>query len=406
MSALPPENTPVIVGAVRTPIGRFRGALKDVRADDLAAVSLRALVERTAVPVELIDDVVLGCANQAGEDNRNVARMALLLAGLPQSVPGATVNRLCGSGLEALLGCARAIRAGEGEVFIAGGVENMTRAPYSMPKAAAGFPNGNLTVYDTSLGWRYPNPKLEALFPLEAMGETAENLVERYHLERGAQDAFALHSHDKAVAAQAAGAFADELCPVEIPQGKGKPPIIVAADEGPRAGSTLEALGKLPPVFRKGGSVTAGNSSGLNDGSAAILIMSAARARALGMTPLARVVAGAAAGVDPRVMGIGPVPATQKALARAGWSLGDVELCELNEAFASQSMAVLRELPIPAERVNVNGGAIALGHPLGCSGARIVTTLVHAMRRRRAQRGLATMCIGVGQGIAALFEAP
>ena len=403
-----PEHTPVIVDAVRTPIGRFRGALKDVRADDLAAIAIRALVSRTRVPVELaerIDDVYFGCANQAGEDNRNVARMALLLAGLPQSIPGATVNRLCGSGLEAVLTAARAIRAGEGEVFIAGGVESMTRAPYSMPKANGPFPNGNLTVYDTSLGWRYPNPKLEALFPLEAMGETAENLVERYGISRAAQDEFALRSHDKAVAAQRAGRFADELCPVEIAQGKGKPPLVVGEDEGPRADSTLEALGRLGAVFRKGGSVTAGNSSGLNDGAAALLIMSAARARSLGLTPMARVVAGAAAGVDPRVMGIGPVPATHKALARAGWTLGDLDLAELNEAFAAQSLAVLQELPIAADRVNVNGGAIALGHPLGCSGARIVTTLVHEMRRRGARRGLATMCIGVGQGIAGLFEA-
>jgi 3-oxoadipyl-CoA thiolase len=403
-----PENTPVIVDAVRTPIGRFRGALKDVRPDDLAAVAIRALLARSRVAAdltELIDDVVLGCANQAGEDNRNVARMALLLAGLPQSVPGATVNRLCGSGLEAVLGCARAIRAGEGEVFIAGGVESMTRAPYSMPKAAGPFPNGNLTVYDTSLGWRYPNPRLEALFPLEAMGETAENLVERYRIGRAAQDAFAARSHDKAIAAQQAGAFSEELCPVDIAQATGKPPLIVASDEGPRADTSVEALARLAPVFRPGGSVTAGNSSGLNDGAAAVLLMSAARARALGLSPLARVVGGAVAGVDPRVMGIGPVPATRKALGRAGWSLGEVDLVELNEAFAAQALAVLHELELPAERVNVSGGAIALGHPLGCSGARIVATLVHGMRRRGARRGLATMCIGVGQGIAGLFEA-
>jgi acetyl-CoA acetyltransferase family protein len=274
-----------------------------------------------------------------------------------------------------------------------------------MPKASGPFPNGNLTVYDTSLGWRFPNPKLEALFPLEAMGETAENLVERYQISRAAQDEFALASHRKAVAAQRAGHFQGELVPVEIAQGKGKPPVVVAEDEGPRADSTLEALGKLAPVFRKGGSVTAGNSSGLNDGAAAVLVMSAARAASLGMKPMARVVAGASAGVDPRVMGIGPVPATRKALARAGWSLGDVGLAELNEAFAAQSLAVLHDLEIPLDRVNVDGGAIALGHPLGCSGARIVTTLVHGMRRRGVKRGLATMCIGVGQGIAGLFEA-
>jgi acetyl-CoA C-acetyltransferase len=398
-------HEPVIVDAVRTPIGRFRGALKDVRPDDLAGHALRALVERSRVPAEAIDDVVLGCANQAGEDNRNVARMALLLAGLPQSIPGVTVNRLCGSGLEAILTAARAVRAGEGEVFLAGGVESMTRAPYAMPKSPQPFPNGNVTIYDTSLGWRFPNPRMEAMFPLEAMGETAENLVERYAISREAQDGFALESHRRAVAAMKAGRFADELAPVEVPQGKGKAPITVAEDEGPRADTSLEALGKLPPVFRKGGSVTAGNSSGLNDGAAAVLVTSAERARALGLRPMARVVGGAAAGVDPRFMGIGPVPATRKALTRAGWSLADLDLVELNEAFAAQSLAVLREIEaLPVEKVNVNGGAIALGHPLGCSGARIVATLIHELRRRGARRGLATMCIGVGQGIAGLFE--
>jgi acetyl-CoA C-acetyltransferase len=398
--------TPVIVDAVRTPIGRFRGALKDVRADDLAASALRALVERTRLPPETIDDVVVGCANQAGEDNRNVARMALLLAGLPEAVPGVTVNRLCGSGLEAVLTCARAIRAGEGEVFLAGGVESMTRAPYALAKPAGPFPNGNVTVYDTSLGWRFPNPRLEARFPLEAMGETAENLVERYGIAREAQDAFALASHRKAVAARAAGRFADEIAPVELPPaGKGKAPERFAVDEGPREDTSLEALARLGPAFRKGGTVTAGNSSGLNDGAAAVLVMSDERARTLGLRPVARVVGGAAAGVDPRVMGIGPVPATTRALARAGWTLGEIDLAELNEAFAAQALAVLRQLEgLPAERVNVNGGAIALGHPLGCSGARIVATLVHEMRRRGARRGLATMCIGVGQGIAGLFE--
>jgi 3-oxoadipyl-CoA thiolase len=392
----------VIIDAVRTPIGRFRGALKDVRADDLAAIAIRALVERTRVPLDAVDDVVFGCANQAGEDNRNVARMALLLAGLPQSVPGVTVNRLCGSGLEAVLTAARAIRAGEGEVFVAGGVESMTRAPFAMPKAPQPFPNGNVTLYDTSLGWRFPNPKMEALFPLEAMGETAENLVERYAIAREAQDAFALDSHRKAVAAQASGRFTGELAPVEV---KGKPPVVVASDEGPRPDTSLEALAKLPPVFRKGGSVTAGNSSGLNDGAAALLVTSAERARTLGLKPMARVVGGSAAGVDPRFMGIGPVPATRRALARAGWSLAEVDLVELNEAFAAQALAVLRDLEeLPVEKVNVNGGAIALGHPLGCSGARIACSLVHEMRRRGARRGLATMCIGVGQGIAGLFE--
>jgi acetyl-CoA acetyltransferase family protein len=319
-------------------------------------------------------------------------------------VPGLTVNRLCGSGLEAVLTAARAIRAGEGELYVAGGVESMTRAPFAMPKSAAPFPNGNLTVYDTSLGWRFPNPRMEALFPLEAMGETAENLAERYVIPREAQDRFALESHERAVAAQHAGRFADELCPVAVAQPKG-PAVTVSADESPRADSSLEALGKLAPVFRKGGSVTAGNSSGLNDGAAAVLVASAELARRLGVKPMARVVAGAAAGVDPRVMGIGPVPATRKALARAGWSLADVELAELNEAFAAQSLAVLRDLEgLAPERVNVNGGAIALGHPLGCSGARIVATLMHEMRRRGARRGLCTMCIGVGQGVAGLFE--
>jgi 3-oxoadipyl-CoA thiolase len=398
------ERDPVIIDAVRTPIGRFRGALKDIRPDDLAAVAIRALLERTRAPAERIDDVILGCANQAGEDNRNVARMALLLAGLPQTVPGLTVNRLCGSGLEAVLTAARAIRAGEGELYVAGGVESMTRAPFAMPKSSTPFPNGNLTVYDTSLGWRFPNPRMEALFPLEAMGETAENLAERYAISREAQDRFALQSHERAVAAQRAGRFADELCPVPVAQPKG-PAVTVSADESPRADSSLEALGKLAPVFRKGGSVTAGNSSGLNDGAAAVLVASAGCARKLGLVPLGRIVAGAAAGVDPRIMGIGPVPATRKVLARAGWSFADLDLVELNEAFAAQSLAVLRDLEgLAPERVNVNGGAIALGHPLGCSGARIVATLVHEMRRRGARRGLATMCIGVGQGIAGLFE--
>ncbi len=393
-----------IVDALRTPIGRFRGTLKDVRPDDLAAIPIRAIVARNRVPKEAIDDVVLGCANQAGEDNRNVARMALLLAGLPQSISGATVNRLCGSGLEAILMCARSIRAGDGDLFIAGGVESMTRAPWSLPKSPTGFPSGNLTAYDTSLGWRYPNPLLSAMFPLESMGETAENLAERYAIAREAQDRFALTSHQRAVAAMQQGRFGDELVPVEVPQGKGKPPVVVAADEGPRADSSMEALAKLQPAFRKGGTVTAGNSSTLNDGAAAVLVASGERVRAEGWTPLARVVTGAAAGVDPRVMGIGPVPATRRALERAGWTLESIDLAELNEAFAAQSLAVLRDLPLPSEKVNVNGGGIALGHPLGCSGARIVATLLHELRRRGGKRGLATMCIGVGQGIAALFE--
>jgi acetyl-CoA acyltransferase len=394
----------VIVDALRTPIGRFRGGLSGVRPDDLAGLVIRAAVERNQVPVDEIDDVVFGCANQAGEDNRNVARMGLLLAGLPQSVPGLTVNRLCGSGLEALLTCARAIRAGEGDLFVAGGVESMTRAPFVMPKSPSPWPNGNVTVFDTSLGWRFPNDKMKKLFPLEAMGETAENLVEKYGITRAEQDQFALESHQKAIAAQAAGKFADELIAVETAGAKKGEMARVEKDEGPRADTTLEKLGRLEPAFRPGGTVTAGNASTLNDGAAALVVCSEERARKQGWKPIARVVAGAAAGVDPRYMGIGPVPATLKALARAGWAPSEIALAELNEAFAAQVLACLRELPLARERVNVNGGAVALGHPLGCSGARIAGTLIHEMRRRGAKRGLAAMCIGVGQGIAGLFE--
>jgi acetyl-CoA C-acetyltransferase len=394
----------VIVDALRTPLGRFRGALSSVRADDLAGLVIAAIAQRNRVPVDEIDDVVFGCANQAGEDNRNVARMGLLLAGLPQSISGVTVNRLCGSGLEALLSCARAIRAGEGELFIAGGVESMTRAPFVMPKSNTAWPNGNVTVYDTSLGWRFPNERMKQLFPLEAMGETAENLVEKFQLSRAEQDQWALESHQKAVAAEAAGRFADERIAIDTPGGKKNETIRVEKDEGPRADTSLDKLAKLGAAFREGGSVTAGNSSGLNDGAAALLVCSDAFARRMGWKPLARVVAGATAGVDPRLMGIGPVPATMKALARAGWKLSDLELAEFNEAFAAQVLACLRQLDVPRDRINVNGGAIALGHPLGCSGARIAGTLVHEMRRRGARRGLATMCIGVGQGVAGLFE--
>src|SRR6185312_1445929 len=394
----------VIVDALRTPIGRFRGSLSSVRADDLAGLVIRAVVERNKVPTDELDDVVFGCANQAGEDNRNVARMGALLAGLPQSVPGLTVNRLCGSGLEALLTCARAIRAGEGDLFVAGGVESMTRAPFVMPKSGSPWPNGNVTVFDTSLGWRFPNEKMKKLFPLEAMGETAENLVEKYGIARAEQDQFALESHQKAVAAQAAGRFAEELLAVDVPGSKKGEVVKLDRDEGPRADTTIEKLGRLEPAFRPGGTVTAGNASTLNDGAAALVVCSEERARKQGWKPIARIVAGAAAGVDPRYMGIGPVPATQKALARAGWSVGDVGLAELNEAFASQVLACLRELPIARDRINVNGGAVAIGHPLGCSGARIAGTLVYEMRRRGVARGLAAMCIGVGQGIAGLFE--
>jgi 3-oxoadipyl-CoA thiolase len=403
----------VLVDALRTPIGRFRGALAGVRPDDLAGHVIAELVARNRIPVDEIDDVVFGCANQAGEDNRNVARMGLLLAGLPQSVSGVTVNRLCGSGLEALLTAARAIRAGEGELFIAGGVESMTRAPFVMPKSPSPWPNGNVTVFDTSLGWRFPNERMKKMFPLEAMGETAENLVEKYAITRAEQDQFALESHQKAIAAQQAGRFSDEIVAIDTPgapsgasRGATKKGETVRfdTDEGPRADTTLEKLARLEPAFRPGGSVTAGNSSTLNDGAAAILVCSEERARKMGWKPLARVVAGAAAGVDPRTMGIGPVPATKRALERAGWAASEIGLAEFNEAFAVQVLACLRELPMPRERINVNGGAVALGHPLGCSGARIAATLVHEMRRRGTRRGLATMCIGVGQGIAALFE--
>jgi 3-oxoadipyl-CoA thiolase len=350
-----------------------------------------------------IDEVYLGCANQAGEDNRNVARMAVLLAGIPNTVPAATVNRLCGSGLEAVVQGARMIRAGEAEIVLAGGVESMTRAPWSMPKPPEGFPTGKWELYDTSLGWRFPNPRMAELFPLEQMGETAENVAERWRIAREEQDAFALASHQKAVAAQKGGRFADEIVPVTVVQKKGAP-LKVTEDEGPRADTSLEKLSALKPVFRQGGTVTAGNSSSLNDGASALLLMSERAARELGKAPLARVANSGTAGVDPRIMGIGPVPASKKALERAGWAAREVDLIELNEAFAAQSIACVRDLGLDPSRVNVNGGAIALGHPLGASGARILTTLVHEMKRREARRGLATMCIGVGQGIALAVE--
>jgi len=394
-----------IVEAVRTPIGKHRGALRDVRADDLAAIPLKALVERARLDPEQVDEIYLGCANQAGEDNRNVARMAALLAGLPNSVPAATVNRLCGSGLEAVVQAARKVRLGEAEVVLAGGVESMTRAPWSLPKPSEGFPTGKVEAYDTSLGWRYPNPKLAALFPLEQMGETAENVAEKWSVSRADQDAFALESHRRAVAAQQAGRFAAELVAVEVPQKKG-PPLKVEADEGPRADTSLEKLAALKPAFRDGGTVTAGNSSTLNDGAAAVLVMSDQALKKSGRAPLARVVASGTAGVDPRLMGVGPVPASRRALAAAGWKAAELDLVELNEAFAAQGLACLRDLELDPAKVNVNGGAIALGHPLGCSGARILATLVHELKRRGARRGLATMCIGVGQGIALLVEGP
>jgi 3-oxoadipyl-CoA thiolase len=399
----------VIIDAIRTPIGALGGALASVRPDDLAAHVLKAILARTGIDPALVDEIYLGCANQAGEDNRNVARMATLLAGFPVEVAALTINRLCASGLAAVNLAARAIRAGEGEVFIAGGVESMSRAPYSLPKAEQGFAFGNQTAWDTALGWRYPNPKMQELYGTEAMGETAENIAEqRPHLTREKQDAFACESHRRAIAAIDAGRFAEEIVPVPVPQKKGEP-LMVTTDERPRRDTTMESLARLRPAFRKNGSVTAGNASGLNDGAAALLVMSEARAQALGLKPLARLVTSAAAGVPPRTMGLGPVPATRKALARAGLSARDLGLVELNEAFAIQSLAVLEDLELSTELTNVNGGAIALGHPLGCSGARILTTLLHEMRRRAPQTprpyyGLATLCVGVGQGESTIIE--
>ena len=398
--------TPVIIDAIRTPIGALGGALASVRPDDLAALVIKAIIERNRLDPALVEEVYLGCANQSGEDNRNVARMALLLAGLPVSVAGVTINRLCASGLNAINQAARAIRAGEGQVFIAGGVESMSRAPYSLPKAESGYPFGNLTAYDTALGWRYPNPKMQERYGTESMGETAENIAqERPRITRHKQDEFALRSHQRAIAAIDSGKFAEEIVPVVIPQRKGEPKV-VDTDERPRRDTSLESLAKLKPAFRKeGGTVTAGNSSGLNDGAAALLVMSDEKARELGLKPLARVLSSAAAGVAPRTMGMGPVPAAQKALQRAGLQMQDLGLVELNEAFAIQSLAVIEQLGLDPEIVNVNGGAIALGHPLGCSGARILTTLLHELRRRgNLKYGLATLCVGVGQGEATLIE--
>ncbi len=398
----------VIVDAVRTPIGALGGALAGVRPDDLAAHVIRSLVERTQVPLDQIEEVYFGCANQAGEDNRNVARMAALLAGLPVETAGVTINRLCASGLNAVNMAVRAIRAGEGEIFIAGGVESMSRAPYALPKADRGFPFGNLTAYDTSLGWRFPNPQMEATYGTDSMGVTAENVADMTGITREEQDAFALQSNQRAVAAMDSGKFSAEIVPVPVPQRKGDP-LTVSLDERPRRDTTLESLAKLKPAFRKDGSVTAGNSSGLNDGAAALLIMSAERAKALGMKPLARVLSSAAAGVPPRIMGIGPIQAARKALERAGLTIDQLGLVELNEAFAVQALAVIRELGLSEEIVNVNGGAVALGHPLGCSGARILTTLVHEMVRRAPQAdhpyyGMAMLCVGVGQGEATVIE--
>jgi 3-oxoadipyl-CoA thiolase len=416
----------VIVSAVRTPIGRLGGVLSDVRPDDMAALVIKEAVHRAGIDPHEVEEVYFGCANQAGEDNRNIARMATLLAGLPEQVAAVTVNRLCASGLNAVNIAARAIRAGEGDLYVAGGVESMTRAPYSFPKNPRAWgPPGNVTAYDTTLGWRYPNPKMEALFPLEAMGETAENIYERScagdvvggEITRAEQDAFALESQRRACAAINNGHFAAEIVPVPIPQRRGDP-LMIATDEHPRIrqsgdsyvlDTNLEQLAKLRPAFRQGGTVTAGNASGLNDGAAALVLMSAEKAESLGIRPLARWLASAAAGVDPRFMGMGPVPATRKALARAGLDLEQIDLAELNEAFAVQSLAVLRELGLAPEITNVNGGAIALGHPLGCSGARLMTTLLYEMHRRaaageRMRYGLATLCVGVGQGEATVIE--
>ncbi len=411
-----------IVGAVRTPLGKHGGLLSTIRPDDLGAAVLKALMERTGVPPQEVEDVYMGCANQAGEDNRNVARMSLLLAGFPTEVAGATVNRLCGSGLEAVANAARSVMLGEADVYVGGGVESMSRAPYAMPKPSRAFQPGHQTIYDTTLGWRFVNPKMEEMEHTDSLGVTAENLAEErfeitseeqkpeelaneYDISREKQDEFALHSHRKAVAAQDEKRFREEIVPVAVKTRKSED--IVEADEGPRRDSSLEKLAKLPPAFREGGSVTAGNSSPLSDGAAAVLVVSGEYAQAHGLTPLAKIKSVATAGVPPRVMGIGPVPATEKALARAGVSMEDIGLVELNEAFAAQSLAVIHEwgMDYGDERLNPNGGAIALGHPLGCSGARILTTLVHEMGRRDdVDLGLATMCIGVGQGIAMVVE--
>ncbi len=388
-----------IVRALRTPIGKYGGVLRDVRPDDLSALVMKSIA--SGIPAELIDDILWGCANQAGEDNRNVGRMGALLAGFPYSVPASTVNRLCGSSLDAIIHGIRALWSGDAEVILAGGVESMSRAPYSLPKFSS-LAYGNLTAYDTALGWRYPNPKMMERFPLESMGETAENLAEKYKISREEQDAFACESHRKAVVAQRDGKFADELIPVEVSRQKEQ--VLITQDEGPRPDTSPEKLAALKPAFRKGGTVTAGNSSSLNDGAAAVMLMIEEKAASLGLSPIARIVATGVAGVDPRYMGIGPVPATHMALQKAGLTIDQIDVVELNEAFAAQSIAVIRELNIPAGKINPSGGAIALGHPLGCSGARIVTTLVHEMRRRKARYGLATMCIGVGQGIAAVLE--
>jgi 3-oxoadipyl-CoA thiolase len=408
----------VVVEAVRTPVGRHGGALAAVRPDDLAALVIREVVARAGIEPRLVEDVYLGCSNQAGEDNRNVARMALLLAGLPFGVAGATINRLCASGLEAINQAARAIRCGEGDVLVAGGVESMSRAPWSVPKAERAFAWGNVTMYDTTIGWRYPNPRMEQLFPLEGMGETAENIHDETGIGREQQDAFALESQRRAAAAIAAGRFKDEIVPVPVPQRKG-PPRFIDTDEHPRIQvdgdgkvhltTSAEGLAKLRPAFRPNGTVTAGNASGINDGAAVLLLMSEGKAEELGLEPMARWVGSAVAGVDPCTMGYGPIPATRRVLERSGLTVDDLDLIELNEAFAVQALACIEELGLDMTKTNVNGGAIALGHPLGCTGARLMVTLLHEMRRRaaageRMRYGLVTLCVGVGQGCATLVE--
>jgi acetyl-CoA C-acetyltransferase/3-oxo-5,6-didehydrosuberyl-CoA/3-oxoadipyl-CoA thiolase len=393
----------VIVDAVRSPIGRHGGILKSVRPDDLAAHVIAKLIERTGIRPEEVEDVYFGCTNQAGEDSRNVARNAALLAGIPYTVPGATVNRLCGSGLEAINQASRAITTEHGDLFIAGGVESMTRGPWVMRKGETPFPRGHVTVYDSILGWRFPNPRMGELYPLIELGETAENVAEKYQISRAEQDRFSLASHQNALRATESGILRQEIVPLELRQSSG-PAQVVDRDEGPRADTSLEKLAALKPVFKKDGSVTAGNSSQLSDGAAALLLTTPERAEALGLKPMARILCSGVAGVHPSFMGIGPVPATTKALQRAGLTMDRIDLVELNEAFASQSLACVKELGIDPKKVNVNGGAIALGHPLGCSGARIMAALVHEMNRRRSSYGLATMCIGVGQGIATIVE--
>jgi 3-oxoadipyl-CoA thiolase len=393
----------VIVEAVRTPMGRHGGILKDFRTDDLAAYIIAKMVEKTGISKEEIEDVYLGCTNQAGEDSRNVARNASLLAGLPYTIPGATVNRLCGSGLEAINQAGRAIETDHGDLFVAGGVESMTRGPWVMAKSAVPFQRGDITVYDSSLGWRFPNPRMGELYSLINNGETAENVADKYQISRKDQDEFALGSHQKAIKAQEEGRLKDEIVSVAVQQRRGAPQVY-DKDEGPRTDTSLEKLAALPPSFKKGGTVTAGNSSPLSDGAAALLLATPEKAEQLKLKPLARLVASAAAGVHPNYMGIGPIPATEKALKRAGLRIEQIDLVELNEAFASQVLACIRELGIDPKKLNVNGGAIALGHPLGCSGARMMTTLVHEMKKRGSRYGLATMCIGVGQGIATVVE--